>query len=92
MLLYISVEFILTLAGIIATEQAAESTGLLDMLRRLFIPTIAEAGWFSYAVQRFVMLLIAAVTMPIGLIGSTLLYFDLRIRKEALDIEMQVTD
>jgi hypothetical protein len=30
--------------------------------------------------------------MPIVLIGSTLLYYDLRIRKEAFDIEMQVTD
>lgn len=91
-ILYISVEFILTLSGIIATEQADGGNGLLDMLRRLFAPTPTEAGWVTYAVQRFVMLLIATITMPIGLIGSTLLYFDLRIRKEALDIEMQVTD
>lgn len=91
-ILYISTEFILTLAGIIATEQAEGVTGLLDTLRRLFAPTPTEAGWVTYAVQRFVGLLIATLTMPIALIGSTLLYFDLRIRKEALDIEMQVTD
>ena len=88
-ILYISIEFILTLIGIIETEEA---TGLLDTLRRLFIPTPDEAGWFTYAVQRFVALLIAAVTMPISIIGSTLLYFDLRIRKEAFDIEMQVIE
>ena len=29
--------------------------------------------------------------MPIGSIGSTLLYFDLRIRKEAFDIERMAT-
>ena len=37
-------------------------------------------------------LIIATFTMPISAIGSTLLYFDLRIRKEAYDIEMRVTD
>ncbi len=91
-ILYISTEFILTLAGIIATEQTEGFTGLLDTLRRLFAPTPTEAGWVTYAIQRFVGLLIATLTMPIALIGSTLLYFDLRIRKEAFDIEMQVTD
>ena len=91
-ILYISIEFILTLAGIIATEQTDGGNGLLDMIRRLFAPTPTEAGWVTYAVQRFVALLIATLTMPIALIGSTLLYFDLRIRKEAFDIEMQVTD
>ena len=91
-ILYISTEFILTLTGIIATEQAEGVTGLLDTLRRLFAPTPTEAGWVTYAVQRFVGLLIATLTMPIALIGTTLLYFDLRIRKEAFDIEMQVTD
>ena len=90
-ILYISVEFILTLSGIIATE-ADGGNGLLDTLRRLFAPSPTEAGWVTYAIQRFVGLLIATLTMPIALIGSTLLYFDLRIRKEALDIEMQVTD
>jgi hypothetical protein len=91
-ILYISIEFILTLAGIIETEQAAGGIGLLDTLRRLFIPTLDETGWLTYAVQRFVALLITTLTMPIVLIGSTLLYYDLRIRKEAFDIEMQVTD
>lgn len=91
-ILYISVEFILTLSGIIATEQTEGFTGLLNTLRRLFAPTPTEAGWVTYAVQRFVGLLIATLTLPIALIGSTLLYFDLRIRKEAFDIEMQVTD
>ena len=88
-ILYIAIEFILSLAGIIEIE---ETSGLLDALLRLFVPSPDEAGWFTYAIQRFVALLIATVTMPIAIIGTTLLYFDLRIRKEALDIEMQVTD
>ena len=88
-ILYIAIEFILSLAGII---EVGEATGLLDTLRRLLIPSPTESGWFTYAVQRFVALVIAAVTMPIAIIGTTLLYFDLRIRKEAFDIEMRVTE
>ena len=72
--------------------EAEEPTGLLDTLRQLFIPTPSEIGWFSYTIRRLVSLSISALTMPISIIGSTLLYFDLRIRKEAFDIEMRVTD
>ena len=43
-------------------------------------------------IRRLVTLSIGFITMPIGPIGSTLLYFDLRIRKEAFDLEMRVTD
>lgn len=76
----------------IGVTEAEEPTGLLDSLRQLFIPSPSEIGWFSYTIRRLVSFGIGALTMPIGVIGSTLLYFDLRIRKEAYDIEMQVTD
>ena len=88
-ILYISIEFVLTVAGVIETGDA---TGLLDSLLRLIAPSPDQVGWFSYAIQRFVGLGIATLTMPIAIIGATLLYFDLRIRKEAFDIEMRVTD
>ena len=81
--------FLLTWMGL---TEAEEPTGLLNTLRQLFLPTPSEIGWFSYVVRRLVSLSISALTMPIGIIGSTLLYFDLRIRKEAYDLEMQVTD
>ena len=81
--------FILSWMGV---TEAEEPTGLLDTLRQLFIPTPSEIGWFSYTIRRLISLIIATFTMPISTIGSTLLYFDLRIRKEAFDIEMQVTD
>ena len=84
-----SAGILLSWVGIAEPE---EPTGLLDTLRQLFIPTPLEIGWFSYIIRRLVTLSIAALTMPIGVIGSTLIYFDLRIRKEAYDIEMQVTD
>ena len=88
-ILQASSEFILSLIGLAAPEEPAN---LLEWLQRLYIPVPSEMGWFSYSVRRLVTLSIAFITMPIGPIGSTLLYFDLRIRKEAYDIEMQVTD
>ena len=81
--------FLLTWMGL---TEAEEPTGLLNTLRQLFLPTPSKIGWFSYVVRRLVSLSISALTMPISIIGSTLLYFDLRIRKEAYDLEMQVTD
>ena len=88
-ILYISIEFVLTLAGVI---EIGDATGLLDSLLRLIYPAPDQGGWFSYAILRFVALCIATLTMPIAIIGFTLLYFDLRIRKEGFDSERQVKD
>ena len=87
-ILEVSFGFILTLIGVAEVEGAT----LWDKIRRLFIPMPHEVGWFPYAIRRFVSVAIAGLAMPIGIIGSALLYFDLRIRKEAFDIEMQVTE
>ena len=72
-------------------ESAAEPN-FLETLRRLFAPAPDEIGWGLYLIHTLGSLVIGGLAMPIGTIGSTLLYFDLRIRKEAFDIEMQVTD
>lgn len=87
-ILEVSSGFILTLIGVAEIE----ATTPWDIIRRLFMPMPNEVGWFAYAIRRFVSVMIAGLAMPIGVIGSALLYFDLRIRKEAFDIEMQVTD
>ncbi len=84
-----SAGFLLSLVGIAETEASEDP---LDMIRRLFFPTASEIGWFSYAIRRFVAMIIATLIMPLSPIGSTLLYFDLRIRKEAYDIEMQASE
>ena len=64
----------------------------LDAILRFLFPTPLNIGWLMYMIRSFVMLSITALAMPIAAIGSTLLYFDLRIRKEAYDIEMRATD
>ena len=88
-ILTVSFEFLLSWIGV---AEPAEPSDLLERIERLFIPTLEGIGWFSYTIRRLVNMGLAALTMPIGIIGSTLLYFDLRIRKEAYDIEAQVTD
>ena len=70
----------------------AEEPTFEETIRLFFAPTPVDIGWFAYAVRSFVTLSIAALLMPIGSIGSALLYFDMRIRKEAYDLEMQATD
>ena len=88
-ILEVSSGFLLSWMGVTEIETP---TGFWDTLRQLFFPTPSEIGWFSYTIRRLVSLSITALTMPISIIGSTLLYFDLRIRKEAFDIEMQITN
>ena len=83
-ILQVSSEFILSLIGFAAPAAPAN---FLERLQRLYMPISSEIGWFSYSLRRLVSLSIAFITMPIGPIGSTLLYFDLRIRKEVYDLE-----
>lgn len=70
----------------------AEEPTLWESVRILFLPTPQDIGWTSYTIRNFVTMCISTLLMPIGSIGSALLYFDMRIRKEAYDLEMQATD
>ena len=83
-ILRVSCEFILSSMGIIEIEKAANFP---ETLRRLFVPTLDKDEWFSDTVQRFVSQAITALTMPLIYIGTALLYFDLRIRKEDFGAE-----
>ena len=76
----------------LAGGTGAEDGNFLETLRLLFMPTPIDIGWVYYIIRTLGSLIIAGLTMPISVIGYALLYFDLRIRKEAFDIEMQVTD
>ena len=75
------------------TQSTGGDGDLLTTLQRMFLPELTTwAGVVTYAVQNFINHLVASLMLPIGAIGSTLLYFDQRIRKEGFDIEMRVTD
>ena len=74
------------------TGEMPPDATLMEMFVFYFAPTPEEIGWFMYFIRSFFTLAIAALLMPIASIGTMLLYFDMRIRKEALDLEMQVTE
>lgn len=81
-----------SIAGPTVATEVAEEPSLLETIRLFFLPTPRDIGWTAYTIRSFVTLCISTLLMPIGSIGSALLYFDMRIRKEAYDLEMQATD
>ncbi len=66
-----------------------QDAGILETIKLMFFPSPVDIGWIPYLIRSLVTTAIQAITMPIGTIGITLLYFDLRVRKEAYDLEMQ---
>ena len=92
-LISIMIQFIFQTSFLLLTQVSGTTeTSLWETFRQLFFPSFDQIEWRTYAIQRFVVIGIAALTMPVNAIGSMLLYFDLRIRKEAFDIEMQVAN
>ncbi|MDE0084509.1 MAG: hypothetical protein OXU23_02280 [Candidatus Poribacteria bacterium] len=79
-----------SIAGPTVAEEAAAEPTFLETILLFFAPTPKDIGWAAYTVRNFFTLCISTLLMPIGSVGSALLYFDMRIRKEAYDLEMQV--
>ena len=93
LLLWVMLSFILksTVGFVLILTGVTESVNLQEMLRRMVIPpSPAEVGELYYAIAAFTDSVATVLTIPILNIGSVLLYFDLRIRKEGFDIEMMV--
>ena len=75
------------------TQAIGGEEGLLKMFLQLFVPELTTwDGLVNYIIQSFINYVVTSLMLPVGIIGSTLLYFDQRIRKEGFDIEMRVTD
>ena len=72
-----------------------EDVNLLDTLASMLELELPEpTSWWSfaqYAIWSSLDYAIYCLTLPIGVIGVTLVYFDRRIRKEGFDIEMRAT-
>ena len=80
--------FLLSLTGLVGTMEFLKTvhwTTLMQLLNNQ-----PEAS-LSYVMMCFINLGIDIFTMPIWVIGGTLLYFNQRIRKEGFDIEIMVT-
>ncbi len=87
----IQTSFWLIFSSMIDTTVSEEPT-LLQRIMLFIAPTPKDIGWTAFSIRNIVTLSISTLLMPIGSIGSALLYFDMRIRKEAYDLEMQATD
>ena len=93
LLLHLTIGFICRLAFgfLISLTGLVEMMTFLTTIRWSVLMQLIESQSelsFSYVLMCFVNLGIDVITMPIWVIGSTLLYFDQRIRKEGFDIEM----
>ena len=83
----------LSLGLILILSKLAGSTNLKDLLQWAIMETdLDSSNLFFYAVMTCADLVLRTLTAPIWVIGVTLLYFDLRIRKEGFDIERQADD
>ncbi len=75
------------------TQPIGGDGDLAEMFRRMFLPELTTLGGLvAFVIRNFISDGITSLMLPIGVIGSTLLYFDQRIRKEGFDIEMRVTN
>jgi hypothetical protein len=83
-----------SLLFVFGVTQAIGGQGdLLEMLQRMIVPELTTwDGLATYVIHQFINIVVTSLTLPIAIIGFTLLYFDLRIRKEGFDIEMRVTN
>ncbi len=88
-ILIISVSIIFFL--IPGTDAFFDTASTLETILFMIEPTPHVIGWGIYLFWSFITTSIEALAMPILSIGYTLLYFDMRIRKEAYDLEMQAT-
>ena len=95
-LLYFGISFIFRTAfGILLTltglAEISEFFGTVQWMVFLQLPRNLTEFHLLNALMHLVNLGIDAFTMPIWVIGGTLLYFDQRIRQEGFDIEVMAT-
>lgn len=80
----------LSLGLILILTKLAGATAFKDLFQWAVMETgLDSSNLLFYAVMTCTDLVLRTLTAPIWVIGITLLYFDLRIRKEGFDIEIQ---
>lgn len=95
-LLIFMVSFILngSLGLILSLIGWAQGVDLAELMRRIFfgLTPIESSNILLFTlIRNFINLVVTSFLLPLGVIGTVLLYFDLRIRKEGFDIERMAT-
>ena len=83
---YVSIGLVLTLTKL------AGATTPIDIIRLMVMSTPIDATPLFHTIMSWSWFVVGTLLFPIWVIGITLLYCDLRIWKEGIDIEIQVGD
>ena len=86
----IGIIFKVSVVCILLLTNIAGETDFMGIIRWAIMEnTIDSSNLLFYTIMTCTDLIVDTLTFPIWIIGNTLLYFDLRIRKEGADIEIQ---
>ena len=75
---------------ILALTKLTSVTDPMDIIRAMVMYAPIDTGTLFINIMMWPGLVLRTLIFPIWVIGITLLYFDLRIRKDGFDIEMQI--
>ena len=81
---------VFTIGFILMLTKMIGETTLMDLLKWIVRYGFENSNPLFYTIMWWINRTVGTFIFPIWVIGVTLLYFDLRIRKEGFDIEMQV--
>ena len=74
-------------------EVISAEDGVLEMFQRMATPELAAwDGLVAYIIHSLINTAVAGLLLPLMPISVTLLYFDLRVRKEGFDVGLDVPD
>ena len=79
-----------TIGFILMLTKVMGETTSMDILKWMVRYSFESSNPLFYTIMWWINRIIGSFIFPIWIIGITLLYFDLRIRKDGFDIEMQV--
>lgn len=83
---------VITIGFIFMLTKVMGETTAMDILKWMVMYSIESNNPLFYLMMRWINTIVGTLIFPIWIIGTTLLYFDLRVRKEGFDLEMQVNN
>lgn len=81
-----------TIGFIFMLTRVMGETTSMDILKWMVRYGFDNSNPLFYAIMGWINWIVGSFVFPIWIIGVTLLYFDLRIRKDGFDLEMQVNN
>lgn len=80
---------VITIGFVLMLTKVMGETTSMDILKWMVRYSFESNNPLFYMIMGWINLIVGTLIFPIWIIGITLLYFDLRIRKEGFDIEIQ---